>query len=110
MVFFRRLAAALLVFFTLFCYASNEWNDTTIGFVAQIKNEVVLLYKTPCSKTALARVVPKQQGDWHVAKYMSPAGELTGCWKPDKEVVVLTWSDGSWGVVPQSKFSTLWGT
>jgi hypothetical protein len=110
MLFKHAVAAMLLLLAACGVRSSNEWNDTVVGYVADVGREVVMAYKTPCTSKVMDKIPVKQREGWGNATYLNPAGSLKGCWKALGSEAVFLWEDGSYGTVHQYKFRLLRAT
>jgi hypothetical protein len=110
---FKKLWTAIMLSIAVSaCVASNEWNDTVIGYVGARPDGVVLAYRHPCPEQIAKKIPKKYRESFQYARFTNPAGLLNGCWMPidDKGVVIFLWEDGSYGWMYQYKFNLLRST
>lgn len=91
--------------------ASNEWNDTLVGYVATRPEGVFVVYNNITCPKKIADLIPERfRPGFRLAKWSDPLGTVIGCWAPYESVVLLVWDDNSYGYMMQHEFRLLRAT
>jgi hypothetical protein len=110
MLYKKLLAAMLTALAVTGSYASNEWNDSVVGYVAATPDGVVFAYKLPCPEHLAARFPSEARASLHAAKMVKQT-TLQGCWAADNQnIAYFGWENGTYGWLFQNSFRLLRAT
>jgi hypothetical protein len=88
--------------------ASEEWNDTVVGFVATRPDGVFTAYSQLACPPHIKATIPKEHRDFfRLAKWTDPLGTAVGCWAPYQEYVLFVWGNDLYGHMYQHEFRKL---
>lgn len=103
-----KIAFMALVLFLSTAGASEQWNDSNIGYVADSNDGVVFLYTIKCPASISKYISPKIRTKFQYARISTPTGSIDGCWMDfNKQWIFLFWQDGAYGVMKQGAFNVL---
>lgn len=103
-------AAILAAFLCPMAWCSNEWNDSHIGFVADVPEGTIMVYiNLGCPLLNKIPIKARLQGEWHAAVFVGKDKVVQGCWSVYQKNgnVVFAWEDGQTGWMADNQFDGL---